>query len=486
MSSLWGAGHIASYAFPFTTKGATFEATRQELYRTLEGYYMNVVFEELGLAALEPELAASAGTDSLRGIYNPAQAIVDCYVNWTLCGLLGPETDPTAEVHVRAVNPALPAAVQQVWDWSQLETEKALVPFYAANYGDALLSVVGRPDQDGSPGKVWLEVRHPRTVVDVDYDDRGNIVYARLEERKREPRTVDSTITGFAVGSLEATEYTWTGIYTKEEFATLKDGQPFDFGPGARWPNPWGFVPLVLVRHKPSGGDWGLNAYAQVISVINELCLDASTLGQLLCEWLAPQWAIFGLGKTQKKVNRDGSAWLFEENGDAKALVANVDFSGSYEHISSMLKWLSDRQPELALSRAREANLQTGAAIRAMLFETVKVLERAQDAYDTGLIRALQMALTIAQSINPGGTALAGFAGLGRYEDGALAFRFDRPDILPVSKLEAMQAEADMAGLERQTTLQRAISPAQGQADSTQTAASLLASRLLNGVSNGQ
>lgn len=482
MTTLPMVGHSARYAFPFLKGGVEVQASRNELYNTLEGFYNNTIFEELGLAALDPELAANAATDSIRGIYNPVTAIVDAYRDWTLCGRLGPEEDDTAEVHVKATNPALAAAIQQVWDWSQMEREKLMVPFYAANYGDALLMVGGRADAPGLPGsgKVWVEVRHPRTIVDVDYDNRRNIVYARLEETKTEARTVETAMGSFAsAADTDARTYRWTGVYTKTEFATFKDGKPFDFGPGARFPNPWGFVPLVLVQQKATGGDWGLNAYHAVISLINELCLDATVMGQLLGQWLSPQWAIFGLGRNQKGINRDGEAWLFEESGDAKALTATVDFAGGYEHIGAMLKWLADRQPELALSRAREANLQTGAAIRAMLFETVKKLEAAQDAYDDGLIKALQMSLTIAQTINPGNTALSGFSGLGRYEDGALNFRFARPEVLPVSKLERLQEEQAIVDLQRQGDLNAALSPAPGQ---QQTAASLLAARLLNGA----
>lgn len=484
-TNLLGASHIGRYAFPFQQGGSDVEASRAELYKTLEGYYYNSIFEDLGLAALDPALADVAAVDTLRGIYNPVTAIVDAYANWTLQGKLGLPDDAGAEVKVRAkkTNPKLAPAIQTIWGWSNLESQKEMLPRYAANLGDALLLATGRPDAPGSPGKVWVEVRHPGIIKELDRDDRGNIVYAHLEETREEPRTVEDAVRA-ATGAVDAEgrSYTWSAIYTKTEFATFRDGKPWDYaagdgGPGYRWPNGFGFVPMVLVPHKNSGGDWGLNAYHASISVINELCLEASEVGQLIGQWLAPQWAIFGVGRMQDKVRRDGPAWLFDEaGGDAKALTANVDVAGAYVHIEAELKWLADRQPELALSRAREANLQTGAAIRAMLFETVKGFEQAQDNYDAGLIRVLQMALTMAQTINAGNRPLSAIGTVGKYEDGDLDFTFDRPDVLPVSKLEAAQAAADMASLQRQSDLQAATTQ---PADATQAASSLIASRLL-------
>lgn len=480
---------LGKYAFPFLAGSAETEAGRHELYKTLEYLYHNTLFESLGLAALEPELAANAATASLRGIYNPATAIVDVYPEYTLNGLIGPEDDDTAEVHIHPTGKAtadIIAPLLQVWDWSNLEAEKLLIPHYAANYGDVLLMAVVRPDTPArnglpaSPGKVWVEVRHPDILKDVRFDSRGNIVFARIEMMKRREISMQDYLAELE-GKLptEDEEYLYTAIYTKDSFATLKDGKPFDFtgtGAPAVWKNAWGFVPLVLVQHKPSGEDWGLNAYHSSIPTIAEMCLDASVCGQLLGQWLAPQWAVFGVGRTQRKVNRDGSVWLFEERGDAKALTANVDFSGAYEHIGAMMKWTADRQPELTLSRVREANLATGAAIRAMLFDLVRKLEMAQDQYDNGLVRVLQMCLTLGANADGRGTALEGFAGLGRFEEGAFNFGFDRPEVLAASKLEQAQAEAEMAAAKRQTELGNNPAPTANPANDTN---ALLASQLL-------
>lgn len=490
--------HIARYAVPSMLEmDWDSPVSRRELYKTLDLYRNNTIYESLGLAAFDPDLAANAATDLVRGVYNPVAAIVDAYRNYTLAGSLGPSDDAEADVHIvpgANAQGGLEQAILNIWRWSNLEIEKQMIPEFAANLGDALISVVGRPPgTDGSPGKVWLDVHHPSKLTEVKTDDRGNITFARIDETRFPEKSVDAVIRELE-GRPTLTRdqsYTYTAIYTKTEFATFKDGKLYDYandvaGEGGRWENPWGFVPLVLIPHKRTKDTWGLNAYADSISVINEVNLDASICGQLLGVWLAPQWVIFGIGAGQT-LKRDGSAWKVEKDGKAQALVTNVDFAGAYVHIGNMLKWLADRQPELTLARVREKGLETGAAIRAMLFDLIRLMELAQDNYDDGLKRAIFMALTIGQNVDGNGTSLPGFtaAEIGVYsqDDNPFEFSFDRPDILPVSEIEKLQQEAEKQTLTRDVGLNKAINDG-AAAGNEQTAAAALASRLLNGVAN--
>lgn len=480
--------HISRYAFPFLTGSSETPAGRGELYDTLEWLYHNTLFEQMGLAALDAKLAEQAGTSSVRGIYNPVTRIVDCYREYTLGGRLGPEDDEQAEVHIRAENPAIVDPLLRLWAWSNMESQKTLLPYYAANLGDALLMPIVRPNREGVPGKAWLEIRHPGIIKDIRFDDRMNIVYARIETVKEPEPTVEEVVREIAGEARADREgpYLYTAIYTKTQFATLRDGKPFDYtgtGAPAVWDNPWGFVPLLLCQHKPTGGEWGLNAYHSSVPAISEMCLDASICGQLLGLWLAPQWAIFGVGRTQQKVRRDGPAWLFEEKGDAKALVADVDFAGAYKHIGEMMHFVTDEQPELSLGRVREAGLETGEAIRAMLFDLVRKLEMAQDQYDAALVRGFQMLLTMAADPDGSGNALEGFGGLGSYEDGSYNFAFARPDILAPSKLEQARTEAEIGQIARQKELAATGATGGAGTSAANDSAALLASRLLNGAS---
>ena len=303
-----------------------------------------------------------------------------------------------------------------------------------------------------------------------------------LEEQLLEPMSMDRAIDSRSGRIAAAPEsYTQTIIMTKDEFATLKNGKPFDFGNGAwRWTNPWGFIPAKKVKQKDGGDNWGLNAFHSSLSTINDLCLNATIASQLIGQWLAPQWAIFGVGRNKNGVSRDGSAWLFENPGDAKALTANVDFNGAYIHINAGLKWLAERHPELNLTKIRDSNVATGVAIRAMLFDLIKVLQMAQDNYDDALISALQMCLSMGQQID-GNRALEGFDGIGSYEKGELNFTFNRPELLPISKLEQAQADAEMSDLARQQQLNDTLSTGSPTTD-VNDAAAFIANRVLNGT----
>jgi hypothetical protein len=474
------ADQIAKYAVPaaMTPAGLVLqEVGRKELYRTFEGYYNNTLFAQLGLAALDPQLAENAATDTVEGIYNPVTRIVDTYVNWTLSGRLGLAADPETEVSVHTDNASLEDAVLKIWQWSNFERAKLLIPYYASLFGDALVTCVARPGSTPADDKVWMEVHHPEIIRLAEFDGRGNLSYLEIEETKQEELTMDDRIAarrGHLASMPQA--YTQTIIMTKTEFATLKDGEPFDFGNGAsRWANPWGFVPAKLIHHKDSGDFWGLNAFHDTIPQINNLCLEATVCSQLLGQWLTPQWAIFGVGRTAQGVRRDGPAWIFENSGDAKALTAVVDFPGAYVHISSQLKWMSERHPELNLSKIRDNNVTAGVAIRAMLFDLIKLLEMAQNNYDTGIIEAIQMCITLGQSID-GQRSIPGFDALGKFEDGALDFHFDRQDLIPASRLEELQGEAEIAALQRQINVGAGLSASSTSAD----AASFLANGLLS------
>jgi hypothetical protein len=464
---------IPRYAIPKVGGGLETESTRQELYSTFEAYYYNVAFELLGLAAFDPALARVATTASVRGIYNPATDIVDAYPRYTLKGRLRPTDVAVAGEDVTVVaeeadrQAALEAAILAMWQWSNMETEKAMIARWAANLGDVLLMVVADPGRR----KVWIEVHHPGELTEVDFDSRGNIVYARYTTQREDPRDVSWALRTNA--SSKSRSYKYEAIYTKAEFLTLKDGKPFSYdGRGARLPNPWGFVPLVLTQHIASGGPWGLNAYHQSLGPINEVNLDASVVGQLIGQYLAPQWAIFG-AKNQQKIRRDGGAWIFDEATDAKALVAQLQIDQAYTHITGILDFMKERHPELQVAKIREMNAVSGVAIRALLSDLITILEDAQSNYDSGIIRALQMGMTMGASMN-----LTLFTDLGTYEEGALAFTFDRPEILPVSELERLQADQQRADLTRQADL--AANPTTGTAPAAgEDAAALLAAQLL-------
>lgn len=436
------------YALPLPDGGLNTRASRQDLYRTMESYYYNTIYEELGLEAFNVTLAAKAESVTLRGIYNPVPDIVAFYQKYVLTGRIGDESDDV-DLTIDTKNARIIAPLLEVWQWSNLQTEKDLIPFYAANLGDCLLAVVDRAPERAArgavkPGKVWIEIRHPGELVDYDFDERGNFTYAKLEsiayERDASGRKV---------------AYVYGRVLTKSEYRTEKDRQPYAYRADglAAWPNPHGFVPLVLVQHGRIGDEFGVNAYHHGIAPINELNLQASYLSTLLSQHLAPQWAIFGATVAPDGLPSDGRIWGFPSGTDAKAIIADLRVADAYEHLNAIRKHLEDLFPELAIPRLREKGQLSGVAVRGMLTDLIRNGELARDNYEAGLVRAGQMALTMGQNVSGSGQALDGWRGIGTYEAGALDHRYRWPPILPLSELEQLQVDAEKQALKRELAI---------------------------------
>lgn len=443
------------YLTPHLSGGISQPASRQDLYEFLEQMYFNVAYETLGLAAFDVTLASGATTASIRGIYNVVSRIVDFYVKYVLTGrlgLAGTDADLTIETdNERIINPLL-----QIWKWSNLQTEKDLIPFYAANLGDCLLSVIddaGIPGPNGKPPKVWIEVRHPGELVDYDFDSRGNLTYAKLESVAYE-----------RLGDGLRQSYVYGRIITKTEYRTEKDRAPYSFRSDGltAWPNPHGFVPLVLIQHGRIGDEFGVNAYHHALAPIHELNLRASNLGDLLGEYLAPQWAVFGASLPTEGLPRDGQVWGFPQGSSAQALIADMRVTEAYVHINRIIEHLETLFPELILPKVLEKAQLTGPAVRGMLTDLIRNGETARDNYEAGLVRSGQMALSMSQNV--AGTGRAIWSNLGAYAAGDFEHSYKFPDILPLSRLESLQVEAEEAALKREIEVGNPVVPAPFQA----------------------
>lgn len=434
----------AHYALPLAGGGINTQVSRQDLYRTLESYYYNTIYEELGIQAFNQTLVTKDIEIVPRGVFNPVPDIVQFYVKYVLTGRLG-EAGDDVDLTIDAADERIIPPLLQLWKWSNLQTEKDLIPYYAANLGDCLLAVVDRaPERVGGavkPGRVWIEVRHPGELVDYDFDDRGNLTYAKLESIAYERD---------ATGRKQA--YVYGRALSKTEFRTEKNRRPHSYRPDGveRWPNPHGFVPLVLVQHTRVGDEFGVNAYHHGISAINELNIQASYLSALIGEHLAPQWAVFGASLPSTGLARDGSVWAFPQASDAKAMVVDLRVGDVYEHLGAIRNHLENMFPELAIPRLRERGQLTGVAVRGMLTDLIRSGEMARDNYEAGLVRAGQMALTMGQNLAGSRQSLDGWGGLGTFEAGDFDHRYHWPAILPLTELEQLQIDAEKQALERE------------------------------------
>jgi hypothetical protein len=243
----------------------------------------------------------------------------------------------------------------------------------------------------------------------------------------------------------------------QEKFATYRDGELYAFytdaggNPVAEWDNEYGFVPLVITRHKDTGYLWGANAFQTQITKIDELNDGASYLNDQVRKTVNTLWAFIGVkGKSAVTVQSDDKASVpalyLPDGTDVKPLVAPLDLTAALENVKAMQLELERDLPELALHRLREGGNLTAPGVRAGYTDAIDRIVEARGNYDGGLVRAHMMALTI------GGIGkYANFESFGRedYAKGNLEHYIgERPVIedtlSQADKITALQSIKDM------------------------------------------
>lgn len=365
--------------------------SRQQRYRRYWDYYTNNLYNQLS-----SHKGRSGLYRHIRPIYNPVTRLVDFYVAKVYGGELDIASGEGGAVPVVTENPALLEAVTQLWQWSNWQAKKQLFTRWGACLGDVALKVV----DDVQRQKVYLQVLHPRMLKDCQFDWRGNVTAATIEYEDYEPSPERSGV---------YVEYTYTEVIDKRQFSTFKNGEPYDyFGSGATWPNPYGFVPLVLAVHKDCGLDWGMSCFHADDMKIDELNDQASILNDRMRKANSPQWLVSGVrGKseidtstsdaTDDQARRQTLNVLYAPEGtEAHPLVSDIGMAQSLDNLRELLFELERDYPELALHRMREqGGAWSGRAISLVYQDASDRVVEARGNYDGALVRAQQMALSI-------------------------------------------------------------------------------------------
>ncbi len=365
--------------------------SRRSRYELLWKYYENDLYDDLA------SYKASRGLYRyIRPIYNPMTRLVDYYVSKVWGGQLDFDGLRGA-IPIETDNPALMPAIAQLWQWSNWAAKKNLAVRWGACLGDMVIKVVDDRERE----KVYLQVMHPRTIEDAQFDWRGNITSCTIEYTDSEP---SATQAGTYV------DFTYKEVITKEKFSTFKNDEPFDyFGYGSEWDNPYGFVPLVLGVHKDVGLDWGLSCAHDGLEIIDELNDQASVFSDRMRKGNNPPWLLSGVSKpragdidlsttsatTTDKTQRQVDNLLYgPEGASAQALVSDVGMAQTIANLDLLQAELERKFPELALHRLRESGM-SGKALGIVYQDVADKVIEARGNYDGALVRAQQMALSI-------------------------------------------------------------------------------------------
>lgn len=391
-------------------------------YALAEAYYANTVYSEI------ETFARRLKTDHklykhIRSIYSPVQRLTEFYVARVYGGGLDFELLEGGAVPILMASDPLKRAIRQTWLWSNWRAAKSVYVRTGALKGDVFLWVADEPNKQ----KVRIEVLDPAKVKEWEEDAVGNVVYACIEYSVEER---------LANGQMQ--QYVKRMDVDKERFATFKDGKPFgyasdgDGNPLPEWANEYGFVPLVLTKHRDMGLQSGGCAFTGMTPKIDEINDAASILNDAIRK--AVNVVYYGAGisqssqvttggdgtKNQGEGLRDETPILYgPRDSSLQALTPQLDITAAGANIDRLLMELERELPELSLHRLRESGNVTAPGVRAAYGDAIDRAKEAQGNYDDGYIRAQKMAVSIG-----GMRGYDGFQGfsLDSYDKGDLEF----------------------------------------------------------------
>ena len=253
---------IAAFRNPNSFPGETVTDLTASI-NLLWSYYSNSVFDDINAWAKYRENFTLYR--NIRSIYNPTRRIVNFYVAQVYPGVLSEDADSLPDGVQLAIplsadtDDSLKDAIAQFWQWSNWQSGNRLMVRYGGATGSCLVEVVDAVDR----GKVSASVRWPGWV-DADslvLDGSGNVKAYALEYQVEDKEASDT----------RDRVYTYRKEVDGDSFRFYKNDQPFDYGQGAEFDNPYGFVPAVWCKHLDEGNDFGSPAIAGSIAKFDEL-----------------------------------------------------------------------------------------------------------------------------------------------------------------------------------------------------------------------
>ncbi len=150
-----------------------------KIYRRYWNYYKNnsQLYTDLGIG-LETKISSTLDTDqkrelrsSIKTLRTPIHRVCEFYATTMLIGT-AKQAIPLTDTDEK-----LKEAIYKVWRWSNLDVRKQVLKRWLGIYGQVFIKVNSPVGQD----RVWHQIIKPEYVTDSEKDDRGHIVYMRLD-----------------------------------------------------------------------------------------------------------------------------------------------------------------------------------------------------------------------------------------------------------------------------------------------------------------
>jgi hypothetical protein len=453
--NLWADNSVTRWMAAEMQRQAAFNPTPAAMYMMLELYYYNNGMYD----AIQQELYAQAiWTPGMKGLHNPSHRVVEFYPAKIWPGAL-----PGA-LPIISDNQAIVEPIQQAWKWSNWGAKKQMAARWFALYGDWFVKVVAHLNENGETDRVYLQQIKPQYVTEFKEDERGFLVFIRLDipqvsRDKKDPQPYTHTeVWDKASGTYRV----WKNKYGAD--ARLEQlGEPVvskeiaEFGID--------FVPFVHAMFQDVGDERGVGAFVHSLDKIDEVNRQVTRLHQMIFRYNKPLNAISANDKdaqgrplpAPKVGDQDGKfRWgdddlvLLPGMSKLESTVPPINYEAHLKAIQAQMDELEKDQPELKYYRLMElgGNI-SGRAIRLMLSDANDKVLEVRGNLETALIRANQMMLTM--GVNAGLFS----SNIGSYEAGDFEHRFAERDVFPLSDMdvaEVVKADVD-AGIPLVTSL---------------------------------
>lgn len=363
-------------------------------------------------------------------------------------------------------------AIRRVWNSSNWQSEKQVYVRWLARDGEVFLQAATRTDEAGAIRRAYIRVIDSVDVSDFEEDERGFLIYIRLDTEQLDDN--DNVWTRTEVWDKSADLHrVWIhqlGLDT--DLDSLGAPRPPDVseedieeGVDEDWRDVdesitslgFDFVPFVHVRFIDSGEPRGVGVYEKFVVPIDEINRAVNRLHETYFSYDRPDFVLRrneeGRGpadlRPEADEDEDGAADTVEigdetlyrlpGNASLEQMIPDIPYDQGLAIIDKRVDRLSESLAELRFFQDVDRGDPSGISRRLRLAPAVSRAVEARANAENGIIRATQMCLTFG--------ILAGlFPGIGdaaAFERGALDFEIERRGILHVSELE--RAEEDKA-----------------------------------------
>jgi hypothetical protein len=411
------------------------------VYNALRVYY----------AALELAGARHDKEPETLPLRTPVHRTVEFYVAHIWPGNL-PDALPLVIENPNA--DAITAAIHQVWTWSNFNAKKQYAVRLFAMTGDLIFKVVSTTDSeapDSDPTRVYLQVIDPATVSELEEDERGYVQRIRIDVPKISTRR-----------DVPDEPYTYTELWDAQGMRIWNHKQSVDtnvFMLGTAIETKTledtgvSFLPFVHAKFRDVGETRGMPACWHALPKIDQCDLMATELHRIIFRFKSVLWALEQTavdvtgrplppprvtgaeedGTRQGRTIELGQERFIAVNGTMKCLVPPLQYDDLLHVVQAQEAEIAKDLPELRFYEIQASTQIATETLRLLLAPALTRILEARGNAEAALIRANQIALTMAQKLG-----LAGFEPetIGTYEKGDFEHSIKPRDVWPMTEGE--------------------------------------------------